>query len=68
MIKALPPVEQSDDPRDTYIRMMWARFLLCPSSPTGPGEVVDLGEIGECREKDWERLTPYSLAKPKSRC
>jgi hypothetical protein len=68
MTKVLPAADSSDDSREAYIRAMWARFPLCPAKPTAPGEVVDLGEIGECREKDWERLTPYSLAKPKTRC
>jgi len=37
-------------------------FLRAPGRPTAPGEVVDLGEIGATKTKDWERLTPYSPA------
>ena len=48
--------------REAYIRMMWVRFLLVPGRNTAPGEVVDLGEIGATKTKDWERLMPYSPA------
>ena len=41
---------------------MWLRFLLASGKKTAPGEVVDLGEIGATKKKDWERLTPYSPA------
>jgi hypothetical protein len=53
------------DPRDeAHVLAMWLMFLRAPGTPTAPGEVVDLGEIGEVREKRFERLTPYSLARP----
>jgi hypothetical protein len=29
---------------------------------TGPGEPVDLGEIGSVHEKNWFKATPYSPA------
>jgi len=51
--------------RDAYIAAMWLMFLRAPAQKTGPGEPVDLGEIGEVRQKDWERLTPYSVAGPR---
>jgi hypothetical protein len=44
---------------------MWRLFLRMPSKPTKPGEVVDLDEIGTVKEKNWERLTPYSPARKK---
>jgi hypothetical protein len=47
---------------DAYVAAMWVLFLRCPARNTGPGEPVDLGEVGEVREKSWDRLTPYSLA------
>ena len=50
--------------REEYILAMWLKFLFAPGRKTGPGEPVDLGEIGSTREKDWERMTPYSSAKP----
>jgi hypothetical protein len=37
------------DLREEYIRAMWVRFLLAPGHKTGPGEPVDLGEIGTRR-------------------
>jgi len=43
---------------------MYLMFLRAPGRNTLPGECVDLGEIGEVKEKDWERLTPYSRAEP----
>jgi hypothetical protein len=47
---------------DEFIFAMYLMFLRAPGRKTLPGEVVDLGEIGEARMKDWERLTPYSPA------
>jgi hypothetical protein len=48
--------------KEAYIRAMWSMFLRAPGKNTLPGERVYLGEIGETRDKDWERLTPYSPA------
>ncbi len=45
-----------------YVAAMWLLFLRAPGRNTAPGEVVDLGEIGATKTKDWERLTPYSPA------
>lgn len=47
---------------DARILAYWLMFLRTPGRATLPGECVDLGEIGQVREKDWERLTPYSPA------
>jgi hypothetical protein len=52
---------------DNYVAAMWIRFLLAPGTPTAPGEPVDLGEIGEVRQKNWERLNPYMTATPTGR-
>ena len=52
------------DLREAYIAAMWLLFLRAPGRETLPGECVDLGEIGKVREKDWERLTPYSPGEP----
>jgi hypothetical protein len=49
---------------DEFIFAMYLMFLRAPGRETLPGECVDLGEIGEVREKDWERPTPYSVAEP----
>lgn len=53
--------EASD--REAYIAAMWLMFLRAWGRHTKPGEPVDLGEIGEVREKNWTRVTPYSPAK-----
>jgi len=45
-----------------YIEAMWLMFLRAPGRQTAPGELVDLGEIGVTKEKDWQRATPYSPA------
>jgi hypothetical protein len=41
----------------------WLMFLRCPGKATAPGEVVDLGEIGESKS-NWgvNRWCPYSTA------
>jgi len=49
---------------ERHILAMWMMFLRMPGRKTTPGEPVDLGEIGSTRDKDWERLTPYSPAEP----
>jgi hypothetical protein len=61
IIKYQPKPDPAD--RETYIAAMWRMFCRAPGRKTAPGEAVDLGEIGHDREKDWERLTPYSLAR-----
>jgi len=48
-------------PHEAYIAAMWLVFLRAPGRETAPGEPVDLGEIGEVREKHWARATPYSV-------
>jgi len=52
---------------DQFVWAMWLMFLRAPGRETAPGEVVDLGEIGEVREKTFLRATPYSLAEPLNR-
>ena len=49
---------------DAQILMYWLMFCRAPGHKTGPGEQIDLGEIGSTREKNWGRMTPYSLAQP----
>jgi hypothetical protein len=50
--------------RDALIEAYWIMFLRTPARPKPePDGFFTLGEIGEAKEKDWERLTPYSLAK-----
>jgi len=51
--------------RELYIHAQWLMFLRAPGKQTAPGEPVDLGEIGVVREKNWSRLSPYSIAQPK---
>jgi hypothetical protein len=50
---------------DAQILMYWLMFCRAPGRKTLPGEPVDLGEIGNTREKNWERMTPYSVAERK---
>ena len=49
---------------DTMVLRYWLMFLCAPGRNTLPGERVDLGEIGQVKEKDWERVTPYSPVEP----
>lgn len=66
MTPAMELIKLTPDPdRSAHIAAMWLMFLRAPEGQTAPGEPVDLGEIGACREKRWERLTPYSLAMPR---
>ncbi len=46
---------------DEHIQAMWLMFLRAPgkAQPDVDG-YFDLQEIGSTKEKDWERLTPYS--------
>ena len=66
MTLAIVPVKQSTpaaDPYEIFLAAMLLMYMRAPARKTAPGEIVDLGEIGQDREKDWERLTPYSLAR-----
>ena len=47
---------------DQFVLAMWLMYCRAPGRKTVPGEVVDLGEVGSAPEKNWMRLTPYSLA------
>jgi len=49
---------------EAQILMYWLMYCRAPGNKTLPGEPVDLGEIGQINEKDWERVTPYGPAKP----
>ena len=48
---------------DAHILAMWLMYCRAPGRKTAPGEPVDLGEIGSDVEKNWSRLTPYSVAR-----
>ncbi len=54
----------TQDLREAHIAAMWILFLAAPSKRTGPGEPVDLGDIGEVREFKVNRMTPYSISEP----
>ena len=61
---AIVPVKSQRPPDpDATVLAYWLLYCRAPGRSTAPGETVDLGEIGEDRPKDWERLTPYSLAR-----
>lgn len=49
------------------IHALWLLFLAAPSRP-GPDETnrYDLGNIGSTPEKNWTKMTPYTLAKLKN--
>lgn len=49
---------------DAHITAMWLLFCKAPKNekPDLDGS-FSLGEIGEAPEKNWTRLTPYSLAR-----
>jgi hypothetical protein len=52
---------------EAFISAMWVLFLRAPADPSPNLDgSFSLGEIGETRHKNWERLTPYSVAKPQS--
>ena len=60
------PKHKPKSDHDAYIAAMWILFLAAPAKPNPePDGFFTLGEIGQDREKEWERLTPYSLAKPR---
>ena len=63
IVKYMPP-QPYDAARD-YIARMWELFLHCnaASAPDASGAYMIADDIGEVREKNWERMTPYSLAK-----
>jgi hypothetical protein len=58
LIKPSPNFDQ----HEAYVAAMWLMFLRAPARKTAPGEPEDLGEIGEVREKNWTKATPYSTA------
>lgn len=68
MTLALATIPKSNPKRD-YDAFLTAMFLMFARAPRNPNPDLDgsfnLGEIGQDREKEWERLTPYSLAKPR---
>jgi hypothetical protein len=47
---------------DPMLLSYWLMYCRAPGKRTAPGEPVDLGEIGEVREVEIERATPYSPA------
>jgi len=47
---------------DAHVLLYWLMFLPAPGKKTGPGEPVELGEIGIVPGKNWSKATPYNLA------
>jgi len=49
-----------------------AMFLMWARAPRTPNADVDghfdLGEVGSAPEKNWTKVTPYSLAQQKESC
>jgi hypothetical protein len=50
---------------DAQVLAYWLMFLRASGRKTAPGEIVDLGEVGSVQEKNWVRITPYSLTELK---
>ena len=52
------------DPAEAYVAAMFVMWARAPRQerPDLDG-FYELGEIGEAPEKEWTRLTPYSIAK-----
>ncbi len=63
---AIVPVNKSQRPPDLD-SLLLAYFLMFARCPRTPNPDLDgmysLGEIGSAPEKDFERLTPYSIAR-----
>jgi len=51
------------DGREKYIAAMYVMFCRTPKNPNPDSDNrFDLGQIGSGPEKNWERLTPYSVS------
>jgi hypothetical protein len=57
-------IKRQSEPNSNFdaVWAYWLMYCRAPRRETLPGEAVDLGEIGQVKEKGWERLTPYSPA------
>jgi hypothetical protein len=66
MTTAITKFERPRDSREDYLHAMWSLFLRCNADPQpdATGAFVICDEPGFVREKNWERLTPYSIARP----
>jgi hypothetical protein len=66
MTHAIVPAAKTQKPPD-YDAFLTAMFLMFARAPRNPKPDLDgsfnLGEIGDTPEKNFERLTPYSLAR-----
>lgn len=52
---------------DAFITAMYLMFLRAPRDPKPNLDgSFSLGEIGETPEKQWTRMTPYSIARKES--
>ncbi|HXM97172.1 MAG TPA: hypothetical protein VN982_01720 [Candidatus Dormibacteraeota bacterium] len=64
LVKFQRPMSEEERTR-LHIDAMWLLFLRTPARATGPGEPIDLGEIGAAPERNWSKATPYSPATAK---
>jgi hypothetical protein len=56
-------VKSEQELHDEKVRAYWALFLLQNANPKPDLDgSFYLGEVGSAPEKNWQRLTPYSLA------
>jgi len=65
---AIVPIKQTTPPSDPYelfLAAMLMMYMRAPARKTAPGEVVDLGEIGQDALRDQRLLrdTPYSICR-----
>jgi hypothetical protein len=61
---SIVPSRPTEPDFDAMVLSYWLMYCRTPGKLTAPGETVDLGEVGEVPEKNFERWSPYSLAKP----
>jgi len=62
IVKYEPPKREPDF--DAFVTAMWLMFARAPKKETPDLDgFYELGEIGEAPEKQWTRLTPYSVAR-----
>jgi hypothetical protein len=64
---SIVPSRPTEPDFDAFVTAMWLMFCRAPRNPNPDVDgMFELGETGEAPEKNFERLTPYSLAKPVS--
>lgn len=66
MVELIKRRKSAQDLLDEKVAAYWQLFLLQNASPKpDPDGSFFLGEVGSAPEKNWTKVTPYSLAQPK---